>query len=253
MVTDKLFYVVGNSPATSYARSALVREGFLFVDHPSPEVTHLLLDAPALNSDGLLKSKKNVESVLETLPEAITIIGGKLVHPAFRDRKQLDLLKDADYLAKNALITAHCAVRIANDHLPFIMEGANVLILGWGRIGKCLGALLKSMGAAVYIYARKKEDRAMLHALGYHPLSPDQLIDQLPMFRLIFNTVPACVMNEQQCTKCRDCVKIDLASVPGICCPDAIHARGLPGKIAPESSGLLIADTILHHIKENAL
>jgi hypothetical protein len=42
-----------------------------------------------------------------------------------------------------------------------------------------------------------------------------------------------------------DCLKIDLASKPGIAGSDVIIARGLPGKMAPESAGHLIAKTIL--------
>ena len=40
-------------------------------------------------------------------------------------------------------------------------------------------------------------------------------------------------------------IKIDLASCPGMDAPDVIWARGLPGKDAPETSGELIARTIL--------
>ena len=44
-------------------------------------------------------------------------------------------------------------------------------------------------------------------------------------------------------------IKIDLASVPGMNGDDVIIARGLPGKEAPESSGKLIADTILRLVE----
>ena len=43
---------------------------------------------------------------------------------------------------------------------------------------------------------------------------------------------------------------IDLASEPGMQGKSVIPARGLPGKYAPESSGKLIADTILRVLKE---
>jgi hypothetical protein len=40
-------------------------------------------------------------------------------------------------------------------------------------------------------------------------------------------------------------VKIELASSPGLEGDDVIEALGLPGKYAPETSGKLIARTIL--------
>ena len=42
-----------------------------------------------------------------------------------------------------------------------------------------------------------------------------------------------------------DCLKIDLASLPGMDGSDVIVARGLPNLEAPESSGHLIAKTVL--------
>jgi dipicolinate synthase subunit A len=70
---------------------------------------------------------------------------------------------------------------------------------------------------------------------------PRQKIDG---YRVIFNTVPAPVIDEAECELCRsDCLKIDLASELGIAGEDVLWARGLPGKDAPESSGRLIALT----------
>ena len=54
-------------------------------------------------------------------------------------------------------------------------------------------------------------------------------------------TVPFCFGNA---------LKIDLASKPGIGGSDVIWARGLPGKDAPESSGELIAKTIIRLMEE---
>ena len=68
----------------------------------------------------------------------------------------------------------------------------------------------------------------------------------LRRFRVIFNTVPAPLLNREQLAFCRqDCLKLELASVSGMEGDDVLVARGLPGKFAPESSGNLIADTIL--------
>ena len=89
----------------------------------------------------------------------------------------------------------------------------------------------------------------MSQALGYGAKSPDQLSHCLMCYRIIFNTVPAPILSEEQIANCQDsCIKIDLASVLGIAGTDVIWARGLPGKDAPESSGVLIAKTILRLI-----
>ena len=46
-------------------------------------------------------------------------------------------------------------------------------------------------------------------------------------------------------------VLMDLASSPGIDGENVLWARGLPGKIAPESSGELIAKTVMRLWEEN--
>ena len=46
------------------------------------------------------------------------------------------------------------------------LADCKVLVIGWGRIGKCLAALLKGLEADVTVVARKETDRAILHALG---------------------------------------------------------------------------------------
>lgn len=158
----------------------------------------------------------------------------------------MDLLKDEGYLAENAAITADCALRLAGPLLQTTYRACPVLILGWGRIGKCLGQMLKALGAEVTVAARKEADRAMLRALGYRAVDFSQVPGLLPEVGLLYNTVPAKVM---ECDETR-CIKIDLASVPGLWGGDVIYARGLPGIHAPEAAGALIAKTILKNLKE---
>jgi dipicolinate synthase subunit A len=166
------------------------------------------------------------------------VVGGNLNHPALERYQCVDLMQDAFYVAENANITAHCAVKLALSKLPITLEDQKVLVVGWGRIGKCLAQLLRNLGAEVAVQARKESDLAILAALGY---LPRQKIDG---YRVIFNTVPAPIIGETECELCRsDCLKIDLASDQGIAGEDVLWARGLPGKDAPESSGRLIALT----------
>lgn len=241
-----LFYTAGNSDALAYAKYALQKKGVLFADTPEAGVTHLLLDVPSFAVDGSLRGGGCLQDVLRSLPASVAVFGGRLQHPELRDYKTVDLLDDALYVAENARITAHCAVKEALDRLAVTLWNCPVLVIGWGRIGKCLAALLKNMGAIVTVAARRPSDRALAAALGYDIAGTDSLAYSLARFRLIYNTVPApvlCAEALQNC--CPDCVKIDLASVDGMDADDVIRARGLPSKYAPESSGELIARTVL--------
>ena len=235
----------GNTAALAFARQFLQEQGMTVTDKPAPDVTHLLLPVPSFESDGRIKGGGILEHILADLPENVTVIGGNLHHPSLAGMVTVDLLQDAGYVAENAAITADCALRIALRTLPVVLRGCPALVIGWGRIGKCLADLLRSVGAAVTVAARKETDRAILRALGYTAVDTQGLTPVPEAYRIIYNTVPAPVLEGPRDPKC---IRIDLASQQGITGSNVIWALGLPGKDAPESSGLLIADTILRII-----
>lgn len=244
-----LFYPIGCTPASNFAAKKLEACGLPLTDHPCPEVTHLLLDAPSFSEPGKLRCGMDIRSVLSMLPSNITIIGGNLEDDSLVNYPKIDLLKDEEYLAQNAVITAHCALSIAATHLNTILPDTHILILGWGRIGKLLSRLLQNSGCTPTVYARNRKDRAMIAALGYPALSSEVLPEHLGEFQLIINTVPAPVIDSSMASLCSNCLKLELASVPGIAGTDVISAKGLPGKLAPESSGNLIAATLLRYLE----
>lgn len=233
-MNEPIIYPVGNSSVMEYAAQALQWHGMTVVGVPNPDVTHVLLPMP-----------HNIfpKEIAAQLSPHVTVIGGNLNLPGYRC---LDLLKDDFYLSQNAMITAHVAITIASQHSPFVLNRCPVLILGWGRIGKCLMKLLQGLGADVTVAVRKPPDRSMIEALGCQSADIHSLSHLLRRYRILFNTVPSPILDGEQCANCRkDCIKIELASQTGIAAADVITARGLPGKYAPESSGRLIAQSIL--------
>lgn len=243
-MTTAKFHLIGHTAAIIYAAATLHDAGYPLLPYPDPEATHLILPVPSFEPDGGVRGGGDILQILALLPKDITIIGGNLDRPELAVYKKIDLLKDACYTAENAAITAHCAIKLAMNKLPATFDGQKVLVIGWGRIGKCLARLLAGLGAKVTVAARKEEDRAMLHALGYGAVNTAN-IDTTP-YRVLFNTVPA--MTVPFCFG--NALKIDLASKQGIGGSDVIWARGLPGKDAPESSGDLIARTIIRLMEE---
>lgn len=251
MMNNPTLYPVGCFPAMEYAAQALEYQGYAVAKEPTPDVTHVLLPVPSFEEDGSIKGGGSLKELLDSVPQDAVIFGGNLDRPELANCLSKDFLRDPRYLAENAAITAHCAVCIAMEKLPVTLPECPVLVIGWGRIGKCLAALLKALGANVTIAARKEADRAMAHGLGYSAVDIQDLSFSLIRYRVVFNTVPAPVLGEAQMECCRkDAVKIDLASVPGMTGDDVIRARGLPGKMAPEASGKLIARTAIRLIRK---
>jgi len=213
---------------------------------PDDAVTHLLLPVPSFASDGGIRGGGDLEGILSVLPKDVTIIGGNLAHPLLTGYRTLDLLQDPIYVAENADITARCALQLLADCLPCTLKNTPILLIGWGRIGKCLARLLRANDACVTVYARKETDRAMLTALGY----PTQAVPDPAGFCAVVNTAPATVLDS-----CPEGVfKMELSSVMGIGGGDVLWARGLPAIHAPESSGQLIADSVIRLLgKEETL
>lgn len=240
-----LIYPAGFTEACHYAALELIRLGLPVTNRSSPDITHILLDVPSIRGKN---TEANLAAILSGLPPDITIIGGNLDHPLFSDYNRIDLLQDADYLVRNAAITAEAALRVAGAQLKTTLPDSPALILGYGRIGKCLARMLKNLDCPVTVAARKESDRAMIHALGYAAADYPSLPAALSRYRILFNTVPVPVLTEDDLRYCRDCIKIELASQNGLLGDDVLIARGLPGAYAPASSGKRIVETILRLI-----
>ena len=228
------FSTLGHTEALQYAAQYLQDSGW----QSDPDSVFVILPVPSFDAGGHIIGTDWEPA----FPQNCTVIGGNLPSPQFPTQQTIDLLQDPIYLAKNAAITAQCAVNLAMAQLPVTMYDCTTLVIGWGRIGKCLASLLKNMGAAVTVAARNPADRALLLALGYQAVSIDA-INPLH-YRLIFNTVPAMLRSQYP----GQSLKIDLASKPGLSGSNLIHARGLPNRYAPESSGKLIAESIIRII-----
>jgi len=222
-------YIPMPTPALEIAARHLRQQGVIFTD-TSMEAEYLLYSAP---------------TKLDMLNDCTmdqTVIGGGLDF-LNENVERLDLLKDPYYLCANAAITAEAALAMILEKLNCEITRANILILGWGRIGKCLTHQLHHLNANVTVYARKDSDRALLRALGYRYTTREELRRTLSRYSTIVNTIPAPLLTEEESTR-PGCFKLELASGVWLPGEDVTVAHGLPGKCKPEASGALIAKTI---------
>lgn len=173
----------------------------------------------------------------------------------------IDLLDREELAVLNTISTAEGAIQIAMEETPTTIHGSNVLIMGFGRIGKILAKMLQGIGANVYCEARKNEDMAWIKAYGYNEVALSELNEQLNKFNVIINTIPHIIIDESNANRIKkDCLLIDLASNPGGIDKEAVKKEGLkliwalslPGKVAPITSAEFIKNTIYNILKEIA-
>jgi len=170
-----------------------------------------------------------------------------------------DLLKREEFSVLNTIATAEGTIQIAMEETQRTVHGSNVLVMGFGRIGKVLAKMLDGIGAKVYCEARKNEDISWIKAYGYNPIHLNNLDEYLGKFDIIINTIPFQILDGQKLDLVKkESVIIDLASNPGGVDRKAardrnlkvIWALSLPAKVAPLTSAEFIKETLYHVLKE---
>lgn len=239
-MNNTLILSAGKSLCHSYACEFLARRGYSLINHPAPEVSHVLFDVP---------TKEDINPIMERIPEAALAIGGFLAPEKCESYRILNLLADEYYLSANALITAQCAVKIGFSQLPGTYYHKKVLILGHGRIGKHLVNILSALGAEVTIAERSLKSCGFLSSMNIAAISLPLQRSLSTDYSIIFNTIPLSVIDESKLPS--NTVLIDLASRPGLNSAQTIRALGLPGKLEPRETGLLLANRIHSILKEN--
>jgi len=164
------------------------------------------------------------------------------------------------FVEENGAVTAEGALQVAMRHRLRTLRGSDVLVIGYGGIGKPLAALLKGLGAAnVGVAVRREEQLWVLKGEGYQPLLSKDLLRFAGDYDVIFNTAPQLLLTQPVLEQLRPGVLIvDLASRPGGVDwkaakeleLKAIHALGLPGQLTPVSGALTIQHAIYQYCEE---
>ena len=171
----------------------------------------------------------------------------------------IDIMKREELAVLNTIATAEGTIEIAISNTNKIIHGSNILILGFGRIGKVLARKMAGLSAKITCAARKDEDLAWIKAYGYKATNINTLQGNLSQYDIIINTVPHLILTKERLQYVRDdCLLIDLASNPGGIDKKTakdrnlklIWALALPGKVAPVTTAEFIKDTIHNILKE---
>lgn len=173
--------------------------------------------------------------------------------------QSIDLLKREEFSVLNTIATAEGTIQIAMEETQRTVHGSNILVMGFGRIGKVVAKMLDGIGAKVACEARKTTDLAWIKAYGYEPINLIELKEHLHKFDIIINTIPYIVLTKEMLQEVKeDALIIDLASNPGGVDRNAIKELGikfnwalsLPGKVAPITSAEFMKETLLNMFKE---
>lgn len=203
----------------------------------------------------------NQKLEIQTLANKIRdklLIGGSVPAEILEQIETIDILKDERLVILNAISTVEGTIEIAIKETQKNLYNSNILIIGYGRIGKILVDRLTAFKANVYCSARGK-DITWIEAYGSKSIKYEELNKKIDMFDIIINTVPVLILNKKRLELLnKNTLLIDVASAPGGIDFEVarqlniktIWALGIPGKIAPISSAEYIKETIYNTIKE---
>ena len=199
------------------------------------------------------KEKIKIQELKDEISGKNFIAGG--IPQEFYNGKinNIDLLENEKLTILNAIPTAEGTIRIAIEEREETIHESNVLVCGFGRIGKILCNRFKALGASVYCVARKETDLTWIREEGYTPLTYNDIPEIGEKIDIIINTVPTLVLNKKELDSfISDVLIIDVASNPGGVDKEyakskqikIITALGIPGKEMPKTAAKYIKEVI---------
>lgn len=166
----------------------------------------------------------------------------------------------------NAVPTAEGAIQVAMENTDITIHNSQSFVLGFGRCGAILAQTLQALGAEVTVAVRRKRVLAWVEAFKMRPLLLDFLSEEVAGADIIFNTIPAIVLNAEVLYRVnKSTLVIDLATYPGgVDFPvakrlkiKAISLPGLPGKVAPKTAARILCkaypDLIISSLKRGEI
>lgn len=174
-------------------------------------------------------------------------VGGIPISPPSAGRG-LPYYRNESYAVRNAALTAEAAVSLLMQQHDTALMAMDILLVGYGRIGRALARRLTALGAHVIVAARRPESRALAECEGCHA------VDITPLggtYDAVVNTVPVPLLHGDF----GRALCLDLAGAPGGWNDETPVQKepGLPGRYAPKLAAQIMRDAIYETVKEENL
>lgn len=259
MAVKKVFSVIGEDERQQGAARYLASLGYP-VAGPSEvyRADYILLPLP-LDPD-----REALAHILEAARPGALALGGKISPQVYAQARQagveiLDYYEREELVLLNVVPTAEGCLEILIREMAVTLWESPVTVLGYGRVAQGVAPRLAALGARVTVAARSPAARALARSQGLAAVSMDRLPEVLKSSLAVVNTIPALVLTEELLALLGPgCPVVDLASRPGgvdwgaanRLGIKAIQALSLPARSAPETAGILVAQTVLTMLKE---
>ena len=172
------------------------------------------------------------------------------------NRSCVYMMKDKDVIRENAVPTVEGIIADVINNTDKTLADSSVLVFGYGNIGTLLVKYLEMLGASVSVSIIKESDKELLDSMGisnFYSYNREDLISGIKGVDVIINTVPSTVISDNLIRFINpDAYVLDIASHPHgidqeVLAEYFIKSKlylGIPGKIAPKTSGKILSKKI---------
>ena len=166
------------------------------------------------------------------------------------------MMKDKEVIRKNAIPTVEGIIADVIVNTESTILDSSILVFGYGNIGKVLVKYLRLLGANVTVSIICEDDKKVLDSMGIDSIFSNNIHDLVKSIGntdVIINTVPSCVIDESLIKYInRECYVLDVASHPHGIDREVLDEffiknklyLGIPGKVAPKTSGKILSRKI---------
>jgi len=227
----------------------------------------IVLPIASFDREGtLVGTQYTVYDLLNMLNSGTVVFAGKVpsIIKKISDEHKVkiyDYTDNEEFNILNAISTSEGAILTALNISNNTISQSSFTVLGYGRIGRALSIRLKALGGNVTVGARSASARANAVCDNVNAVSIEDALEAATTSNIVFNTIPAPVITEDNIDNLKNKTIIDLASIPGglndaakiAAGENFIHALSLPGKHFPDTAGEVIYKTIVSIMREKGI
>ena len=172
------------------------------------------------------------------------------------DRDCVYMMKDKDVIKKNAIPTAEGVLADVINNTECTLDNSRILVFGYGNTGKVIVDYLRYFNSDICVAIIEDKDKKILDGFGVKCFYSDcrsDLVKSIGSSDVIINTVPNNIISDDLVKYInRDCYILDIASHPHGFDREVLDEffiknklyLGIPGKVAPKTSGKILCKKI---------
>ena len=171
------------------------------------------------------------------------------------NRECIYFMEDEQVAMENAIPTVEGIIADLVLNTKITIHDADIMVIGYGKVGKPLVLALTKLGAHVFVGVNKEKDIEELELLGILGVDTKQqsMGDYVRTVDMIINTVPALVLEESHIVNLnKEVYVLDVSSYPYGIDQEALKFNEIsykiypkiPSRVAPKTSGKILAKKI---------